>query len=74
VQGVGFRPFVYRLAREHGLGGYVLNDGDGVLIEVEGTGLEEFAGELFSRAPSLASVRSVTASRRFESSTNFDRT
>ena len=61
MQGVGFRPFVYRLAREHGLGGYVLNDGDGVLIEVEGTGLEEFAGELFSRAPSLASVRSVTA-------------
>jgi hydrogenase maturation protein HypF len=61
VQGVGFRPFVYRLAREHGLGGYVLNDGDGVLIEVEGTELDEFAGELFSRAPSLASVRSVTA-------------
>jgi hydrogenase maturation protein HypF len=61
VQGVGFRPFVYRLAREHGLGGYVLNDGDGVLIEVEGTELDDFAGELFSRAPSLASVRSVTA-------------
>jgi hydrogenase maturation protein HypF len=52
---------VYRLAREHGLAGYVLNDGDGVLIEVEGTELDEFAGELFSRAPSLASVRSVTA-------------
>ncbi len=52
---------MYRLAREHGLGGYVLNDGDGVLIEVEGTELDEFAGELFSRAPALASVKSVTA-------------
>ena len=46
VQGVGFRPFVYRLAREHGLGGYVLNDGDGVVIEVEGAELDEFADEL----------------------------
>ena len=61
VQGVGFRPFVYRLAREHGVGGYVLNDGDGVVIEVEGADLDEFAAELVSRAPSLASVRAVTA-------------
>ena len=61
VQGVGFRPFVYRLAREHRLGGYVLNDGDGVLIEVEGPELDAFAGELVSRAPSIASVSSVTA-------------
>ena len=36
VQGVGFRPFVYRLAEEAGLRGYVLNDTNGVLIEVEG--------------------------------------
>ena len=57
VQGVGFRPFVYRLAREHGLGGYVLNDGDGVVIEVEGAELDAFADELVSRAPSLASRR-----------------
>ncbi|MGE5273052.1 MAG: carbamoyltransferase HypF [Verrucomicrobiota bacterium] len=61
VQGVGFRPFVYRLARSHGLGGYVLNDGDGVVIEVEGAELDAFADELVSRAPSLASVTSVTA-------------
>ncbi len=61
VQGVGFRPFVYRLARAHELGGYVLNDGDGVVIEVEGTELDEFADELVSCAPSLASVTSVTA-------------
>src|SRR5262249_29627280 len=36
VQGVGFRPYVYRLARAYGLGGYVLNDARGVTLEVEG--------------------------------------
>ena len=36
VQGVGFRPFVYRLAQELGLNGYVLNDASGVLVEAEG--------------------------------------
>ena len=36
VQGVGFRPFVYRLAGELGLAGHVLNDERGVLVEAEG--------------------------------------
>ncbi len=36
VQGVGFRPFIYRLAHEEGLGGFIGNDTDGVTIEVEG--------------------------------------
>ncbi len=36
VQGVGFRPFVYRLAIERSLTGWVLNDADGVQIHVEG--------------------------------------
>ncbi|MGH7706432.1 MAG: acylphosphatase, partial [Vulcanimicrobiaceae bacterium] len=36
VQGVGFRPFVYRLARRFGLDGWVLNGERGVVIHVEG--------------------------------------
>ena len=44
VQGVGFRPFVYRLARQTELSGWVRNDAAGVLIHVEGPGdrLERF--------------------------------
>ena len=36
VQGVGFRPYVYRLAREMNLAGHVSNDASGALIEVQG--------------------------------------
>ena len=62
VQGVGFRPFVYGLAAQHGLGGFVLNDGEGVLIEAEGdtASLRAFATSLFADAPPLARVEAVT--------------
>jgi hydrogenase maturation protein HypF len=58
VQGVGFRPFVYRLAREQGLGGWVLNDEHGVLLEVEGDSdaVAQFFVRVRSEAPPLASV------------------
>jgi hydrogenase maturation protein HypF len=61
VQGVGFRPFVSRLARQHALGGFVLNDGSGVVIEVEGSAgqFEDFLAELRDGAPSLARIESV---------------
>jgi len=61
VQGVGFRPFVYGLAQRHALAGFVLNDGEGVLIEAEGDGaaLAAFATALEAEAPPLASVASV---------------
>ncbi len=63
VQGVGFRPFVFGLARRHNLGGFVLNTGGGVTIEAEGTEweLDAFATGLVTEAPPLASVRSVVA-------------
>ena len=66
VQGVGFRPFVHRLATRNGLGGFVLNDGSGVVVEVEGEAgaLDEFAGALRDEAPPLALVESVTVETR----------
>jgi hydrogenase maturation protein HypF len=53
VQGVGFRPFVYRLATELHLKGWVLNSAQGVFIEVEGTKeeLEEFLRRLPRERP-----------------------
>jgi len=66
VQGVGFRPFVYGLAIRHGVGGYVLNDGDGVIVEAEGDerSLGAFAEGLRAEAPGLARVRDVIAEAR----------
>jgi hydrogenase maturation protein HypF len=63
VQGVGFRPFVYRLARLHRLSGWVCNTSAGVEILVEGPAeaLEQFAQQLSSQAPDLARVESVEA-------------
>lgn len=65
VQGVGFRPFVHRLATGSGLAGFVLNDGDGVVVEVEGPGpaLDAFLDDLVREAPALARVASVTSER-----------
>ncbi len=61
VQGVGFRPFVYALARRHGLSGTVRNDAEGVRIEVEGAPEElgRFARALEEDPPPLAMVESV---------------
>ena len=61
VQGVGFRPFVHRLATELGLDGFVRNDERGVVIEVEGDGAAVAAllTRLPAEAPPLASVEHV---------------
>ena len=61
VQGVGFRPYVYRLARAHGLAGFVFNDAHGVELEVEGSAVavERFIARLAPDAPPLASVEGV---------------
>ena len=63
VQGVGFRPFVYRLATEEGLAGSIGNDTDGVTIEVEGPApnIATFLERLRREAPPLARIDSVVA-------------
>jgi hydrogenase maturation protein HypF len=61
VQGVGFRPFVYRLASELQLDGWVLNAGQGVEIHAEGSSemLDRFTAELQRRAPPAARVAAL---------------
>ena len=62
VQGVGFRPFVYRLASEEGLAGFIGNDTGGVTIEIEGPAerVEAFRSRLRADAPPLSRIDSVT--------------
>ncbi len=66
VQGVGFRPFVYRLARELDLKGFVRNSPQGVTIEVEGppSKLEEFRARLEAERPPRAVVQRVECEER----------
>lgn len=61
VQGVGFRPFVFRLATQAGLGGFVQNLSGGLAIEVEGRhdDVEEFVRRLAHDTPPLARVREI---------------
>lgn len=61
VQGVGFRPFVYRLASEEHLAGMIGNDTDGVIIELEGphSRIMTFLSRLQSETPPLARIDTV---------------
>lgn len=56
VQGVGFRPYVYRLAVRYGLAGFVINGPEGVTIEVEGDRASDFVATLPLEAPPLARI------------------
>ncbi len=58
VQGVGFRPFVYNLAKRYGLNGYVINDTHGVIIEIEGDEkyINQFLISLQIEKPPLAHI------------------
>jgi len=62
VQGVGFRPFVYRLARDCHLSGWVRNTSGNVVIEVEGPeeNVNQFSALLKDKAPPAARVQDVT--------------
>jgi hydrogenase maturation protein HypF len=61
VQGVGFRPFVHRLALKHGLGGWVRNEAGEVQVEIEGPrgSLRAFVHDLVAEAPPLARIDSL---------------
>lgn len=61
VQGVGFRPFVYRLARQYNCNGYVLNKTDGVLIKIEGIkkNTDKFSKELRTNYPAAALIENI---------------
>jgi len=61
VQGVGFRPFVYRLAQEHALAGWVLNGEDGVAIHAEGSEqkLAAFLEAIRTQAPPAAAISDI---------------
>lgn len=63
VQGVGFRPYVYRLAAQHKLAGFVTNTAAGVSIEVEGPGeaVDGFLTKLSLEAPPLARITQLEA-------------
>lgn len=65
IQGVGFRPFIYRLARNHRLKGYVVNTAAGVTIEVDGSApeIEAFIKEISTEKPPLAHIEELKAVR-----------
>jgi len=59
VQGVGFRPFVYREAKAHAMMGFVINTADGVVIEAEGCECEAFIKALRDNLPKHARIDSM---------------
>ncbi len=63
VQGVGFRPFIYRVATRHSLSGFVQNRPDGVIVEVEGPAdaLESFIWGVKKELPPLAEISEISS-------------
>ena len=75
VQGVGFRPTVYRIAVANGLRGEVYNDGEGVVIRALGSeeSLEKFVRQLQQECPTLAKINEITRKQHIsEGEFNFD--
>ena len=73
VQGVGFRPFVYRLATSMGLKGYVRNTGDGtveIVIDSDHSGVNEFIRKLKTEKPPMSEINEVRI-EEFEEDQNF---
>ena len=59
VQGVGFRPTVYKIAKKLDLKGYVLNSGEGVIVEIEGENRDKFIDTLKKNLPPLAKIDKI---------------
>ena len=59
VQGVGFRPHVFRVAQTLGLTGWVKNNAAGVLIEIQGESIRDFVSELTKELPPLAKIHTI---------------
>lgn len=61
VQGIGFRPYIYRLAKKYSLKGYVLNSRKGVIIEIQGKNknTENFLNQLKTKPPALSYILSL---------------
>lgn len=62
VQGVGFRPFIYKLAQKLNLSGFVFNDSSGVTIEIQGSasGIKKFDKLIYSELPPLAKIYNLS--------------
>src|SRR5262245_48656476 len=62
VQGVGFRPFIYKLATETGIHGWVINSAQGVVIEAEATGsqLDHFIAQIGLQKPPHSFIQHLT--------------
>ncbi len=71
VQGVGFRPYVWRLANELGLNGWVRNDGAGVTVAVDGEKVPEFIARLPREAPRLARIDAIESAPAEVAGTGF---
>ena len=66
VQGVGFRPFIYRIAVKNGLNGYVRNRGDAgveILLEGEENSIQNFMKDLRVKKPSLAQIHEIITAK-----------
>ena len=70
MQGVGFRPFVWRLAAEFGISGDVRNDGEGVLIRAFGGDVDGFVAEIGKNPPPLARIDAVERAPLIEAATH----
>ena len=65
MQGVGFRPFIYKLANSLGLKGFVLNNPQGVIVEAEGNEetLAEFTERIKSDKPAISLIQNITVEK-----------